>query len=117
MIYAGYVKVAPRKPQTGRVEIKISPGMGKTKFSLGERKKSTGSGFTGSVYRGVFTIHPLNLSLHHQQECTDCQTNFYSKQYTVFPYSSFLEPYTAQSGRVVDLKTDRKIGRTLELLV
>ena len=65
----------------------------------------------------IITIHPLNLSLHHQQECTDCQTNFYSKQYTVFLYSSFLEPYTAQSGRVVDLKTDRKIGRTLELLV
>ena len=49
MIYAGYVKAAPGKPQTGRVKLKISPGNGEDKFLLGEGKKSTGSGFTGSV--------------------------------------------------------------------
>ena len=52
MIYAGYVKVAPGKPETGRVKLKISPGTGEAKFSLGEGKKSTGSGFTGSVTEG-----------------------------------------------------------------
>ena len=51
MIYAGYVIVARGKPETGRVKFKISPGTGKAKFSLGEGKKSTGSGFTGSVTR------------------------------------------------------------------
>ena len=49
MIYAGYVKVAPWKPQTGRVKLKISPGTREAKFSLAEGKNSTGSGFTGSV--------------------------------------------------------------------
>ena len=32
MIYAGYVKVAPGKPQTGRVKLKISPGTREAKF-------------------------------------------------------------------------------------
>ena len=49
MIYAGYVKVTLGKPQTGRVKLKISPGTGEVTFSLVEGKKSTGSGFTGSV--------------------------------------------------------------------
>ena len=53
MIYAGYVKVAPEKLQTGRVKLKVSPGTTeKAKFSLGDGKKSTGSGFTGSVTEG-----------------------------------------------------------------
>ena len=52
MIFAGYVKVAPGKPQTGWVKLKISPGTGKAKFSLGEGKISTESGFTGSVTEG-----------------------------------------------------------------
>ena len=52
MIYAVYVNVAPWKPQTGRVKFKISPGTGEAKFSLGKRRKSTGSGFTGSVTEG-----------------------------------------------------------------
>ena len=54
MIYVGYVKVVPGKPQTGRVKLKISPGTGEAKFSLGERKKSTGLGFTRSVTEGCF---------------------------------------------------------------
>ena len=49
MIYAGYVKVAQGKPQTGRVKLKTSLGTG---FSLGEEKKSAVSGFTGSVTEG-----------------------------------------------------------------
>ena len=52
MIYAGYVKVAPRKLQTCRVKFKILPGTREAKFSLGEGKKSIGSGFTGSVTEG-----------------------------------------------------------------
>ena len=52
MMYAGYVKVAPGKPQTVRVKLKFSPGTGEAKLSLGEGKKSTGSGFTGSVTEG-----------------------------------------------------------------
>ena len=53
MIYAGYVKVAPEKPQTGRVKLKVSPGTTeKAKFSLGDGKKSTGLGFAGSVTEG-----------------------------------------------------------------
>ena len=53
MIYAGYVKVAPEKLQTGQVKLKVSPGTTeKAKFSLGDGKKSTGSGFAGSVTEG-----------------------------------------------------------------
>ena len=66
MIYAGYVKDALGKPQTGRVKIKISPGTGETKFSLGDRKKFTGSSFTGSVTEGCIgasTICQKHLSV------------------------------------------------------
>ena len=52
MMYAGYVKVAPGKPRSGRVKLKISPGTGEAKFSRVEGKKSTGSGFTGYVTVG-----------------------------------------------------------------
>ena len=52
MTYAGYVKVAPGKPQTGRVKSTFSPRTKEAKFSLGEGKKSTGSGFIGSVTEG-----------------------------------------------------------------
>ena len=41
-INAGYVKVAPGKPQTGPLILKISLGTREAKFSLGEEKKSTG---------------------------------------------------------------------------
>ena len=34
MIYARYVKVAPEKPQTGRVKLNILPATGEAKFSL-----------------------------------------------------------------------------------
>ena len=51
MIYAGYVKIAPGKPSTGRVKLKISPGSGEAKFSLGEGEKSTWSNL---LQRGVF---------------------------------------------------------------
>ena len=52
MIYTGYVKVAPGKPQTGQVKSKFSSCTKGAKFSLGEGKKSSGSGFTGSVTEG-----------------------------------------------------------------
>ena len=42
-LYAKYVKVAPGKPQTGRVKLKISQGTGEVRFSLGEGKQSAGS--------------------------------------------------------------------------
>ena len=57
MIYAGYVKVAPGKPQTARVKLEISPGTREAKFSPGEGKKSTGSGFTRSVTEGCGKEH------------------------------------------------------------
>ena len=37
MIYAGYVKVAQGKPQSGRVKWKISPGTGEAIVSLKEK--------------------------------------------------------------------------------
>ena len=52
MIRAGCVKAAPGKPQTGRVKLKISPCTGEAKIFLVLGKKSTGSGFTGSVTEG-----------------------------------------------------------------
>ena len=50
--YAGYVNVAPGKPQTGRVKFKISLDTVQAKYSLVKRKQSTGSGLTGSVTEG-----------------------------------------------------------------
>jgi len=52
MIYAGYVNVAPGKPQTGRVKFETSLDTVQAKYSLVKRKKSTGSGLTGSVTEG-----------------------------------------------------------------
>ena len=49
MIHAGCVKVAPGKPHTGRVKLKISPDAREAKFSVAERKKSTELGFIRSV--------------------------------------------------------------------
>ena len=49
MIFAGYAKVAPGKPQTGRVKLKISPGTGEAKFSLVEGKQVS----LGLLQRGV----------------------------------------------------------------
>ena len=40
MIYAGYVKVAPGKPQTDGVKLNFSPGTGEAKLSLGKGKKT-----------------------------------------------------------------------------
>ena len=57
ILYAGYVKVAPGKPQTGRVKFKISPGTGKAKFSLGE-----GENPLGWVLLGLFTEGCANLT-------------------------------------------------------
>ena len=58
MIYAGYVKVALGKPQTGQVKLKITPGTGEAKFSLGEVKKST-----RPVTGGVLTLTIVNYAL------------------------------------------------------
>ena len=55
MIYAGYVKVALGKPQTGCVKLKISPGTEEAKFSLGEGEKIHWVGFQWVCYRGVFS--------------------------------------------------------------
>ena len=49
MIFAGYGKAAPGKPQTGRVKLKISPGTGEEKFSLVEGKQVS----LGMLQRGV----------------------------------------------------------------
>ena len=38
MIYAGYVNLAPAKPQNGRLKLTISLGTGEAKFSLEEGK-------------------------------------------------------------------------------
>ena len=51
MTNAGHVKVAPRKPQTGRVKLKISPDTGEA-FYWVKGKNSTGSDFTGSDIEG-----------------------------------------------------------------
>ena len=74
IIYTGYVEVAPGKPQTRRAKLKISPGTGEAKFSLGERKQSTGSGFTGSVTEGCFILqwngtnaNEVNIALNRQE--------------------------------------------------
>ena len=61
MIYAGYVKVGPGKPQTDRVKLQIRhAGTGEAKFSLGEGKI-----FTGSVTEGCFTSanRPSSVSM------------------------------------------------------
>ena len=50
MIYAGYVKVAQGKQQTGRVKLKISSGTGEAKFSLGEGKNPLGVLQRGVLY-------------------------------------------------------------------
>ena len=53
MMYSGYVKVVPGKPQTGHVKLKISPGIGEAKFSLGKGKKSLGHVSLSLLQRGV----------------------------------------------------------------
>jgi len=47
MIYVGY-----GKPQTGQVKLKISPGTGEAKFSLGEAGKKFN--VSGLLQRSVF---------------------------------------------------------------
>ena len=49
MIFAGYAKVAPEKPQTGWIKLQISPGTGEAKFSLVEGKQVS----LGLLQRGV----------------------------------------------------------------
>ena len=53
MIYAGYVKIASGKPQTGRGKLKILPSTDEAKFPLGAGKKSTGRVSLGLLQRGV----------------------------------------------------------------
>ena len=38
MTYGAYVNVAPGKPQTGQVKLRISPGTEEAKFLMGEAK-------------------------------------------------------------------------------
>ena len=47
MIYAGY-----GKPQTGQVKLKISPGIGEAKYSLGEAGKKFN--VSGLLQKSVF---------------------------------------------------------------
>ena len=56
MIYDGYVKVAPGRPQTGQIKLKISPGTGEAKFSLGEAKKIHCVEIHRVCYRGVLYL-------------------------------------------------------------
>ena len=49
MIYAGNVNVATGKSQTDRVKLNILASSGEVQFLPGERKKSIGLGFGGSV--------------------------------------------------------------------
>ena len=63
MIYAGYVKVAPGKQQTGPVKLKISPGTGEAKFSLSETKKVLWVGFHRVFCRGVFLHKEVTYKL------------------------------------------------------
>ena len=58
MIYAGYVKIAPGKPisgrpQTGWGKLKFLPSTGEAKFSLSAGKKSTGRVSLDLLQRGV----------------------------------------------------------------
>ena len=69
MIYAGYVKVAPGKPQTGRVKSKFSPRTKEAKYSLDEGKKSTGSGFTGPVTEGCVSYLKASEGFTLQRNC------------------------------------------------
>ena len=69
MIYAGYVKVAPGKSQTGRVKSKFSPRTKEAKFSLGEGKKSAGLGFTGSVTEGCVSYLKAPEGFTLQRNC------------------------------------------------
>ena len=59
MIYAGFVKVAAEKPQTGRVKFKVSSATGEAKFSLGEGKNPPGRVSLGLLQRGVFAEWPI----------------------------------------------------------
>lgn len=57
MIYAGYLNVALRKPQTGQVKFKISLDTEQAKFSLLKGKKSTQwVGFHWLCYGGVYIL-------------------------------------------------------------
>ena len=67
--YAVYVNVAPGKPQTGWIKLKISPGTGEAKFLQGEGKKCTGWGCTGSVTQGFDTRFISYGSFHLFDSC------------------------------------------------
>ena len=73
MIYAGYVKVVPGKPQTGRVKLKISRGSGEAKFSLGEGKNALGRVSVGLLRRDVLG----SRCLHHTFSLFDPLTKKY----------------------------------------
>ena len=72
MICAG---IASGKPQTGRVKLKISPGIGEAKFSLGEGKKSIGSGFTGSITEGYMNAVDIHIYTDGRCLSTTLQPN------------------------------------------
>ena len=56
MICTGYVKVAPVNSQTGQEKLKISPGNGEVKFSLGEGKNPLGRVSLGLIQRGTVLV-------------------------------------------------------------
>ena len=56
MIFARYVKVAPGKPQTGRVKSKFSPRAKEAKYSVDEGENPLGRVSPGLLQRGVLAI-------------------------------------------------------------
>ena len=54
--------------KNGQVKLKISQGTREAKFSLGEGKKSTGLGFTGSVTEGCLAAQH-DYFIHKMVKC------------------------------------------------
>ena len=108
MICAGNVKVAPGKPQTDPVKLKISRDTGEAKFSLSEGNKSTGSCFAGSVTERCFEwklIEAFNYCLFYNDRCPVCclllvwtwncyytNTNHGTPSTSTFPTCSVYDP-------------------------
>lgn len=68
MIVVGYVKVAPWKPQTGRIKLKVSPGIEEAKFSLGKGKYQLGRVLQRSIF---LAFPPLRKAYLHTQKNYD----------------------------------------------
>ena len=63
MIYAGFVKVAAEKPQTGRVKFKVSSATGEANFHW-VKGKTHQVGFHWVCYRGVYLLNdPSDLTV------------------------------------------------------